>query len=307
MSSFVANELPPTDMLYVTYEGNQLEECTATVLRVVETDPEDGAENVSIVLDRSILHAQGGGQPSDWGSIALLTDDNQTNETNVVINITKVTMDRDTGVVTHTGSRQTSKIETPARLLREGDKVLVKVDTQQRRILSECHSGASQFSFYSTLLLAFSLTQKKLTTAGHVVDAAMARCAKWMKPIKGYHFLQGPYVEYEGTTADVDPELLQNIQSAFDQLVKEAIDTKIQLVSPIEAEELCNSREEPNLDVFQNPRTHQIRVVTIAGFSCPCGGTHVLNTSDLQERKWGITGMKSKKGVVRIKYNQNAR
>jgi len=46
-----------------------------------------------------------------------------------------------------------------------------------------------------------------------------------------------------------------------------------------------------------------IRVVTVAGWSSPCGGTHVKSTAELKERGWTITGIKSKKGAVRVKYN----
>ena len=47
---------------------------------------------------------------------------------------------------------------------------------------------------------------------------------------------------------------------------------------------------------------HHVRIVTVAGWSCPCGGTHVRSTGVLKERGWSILGIKSKKGVVRIKY-----
>ena len=52
--------------------------------------------------------------------------------------------------------------------------VKVCVNPIKRQILSECH------------------------TAGHVVDAAMAKCDMLLPPTKGYHFLDGPYVEYKG-------------------------------------------------------------------------------------------------------------
>jgi Ser-tRNA(Ala) deacylase AlaX len=42
--------------------------------------------------------------------------------------------------------------------------------------------------------------------------------------------------------------------------------------------------------------------VTVAGWPCPCGGTHVKSTGNLKGRRWGITGLKCKKGLVRVKY-----
>ena len=136
----------------------------------------------------------------------------------------------------------------------------------------------------------------------------MARCGKFLKASKAYHFLQGPYVEYEGSVpAEEKDTLLADLQTAFCQLVDEKIDTQIQIMSKEEADTVCNRQAQNfDMDVFAG-RDNTIRVVTVAGFPCPCGGTHVNSTSDLLERQWGITGIKSKKGVVRVKYNQNAK
>jgi Ser-tRNA(Ala) deacylase AlaX len=109
------------------------------------------------------MHPQGGGQPTDIGTIYVSNDTN-----NSTISIEKVTVDRDTGIVTHFG---TADKTTLSSLLETGTCVQVSVDPDQRQILSECH------------------------TAGHVVDSAMARCNRMLPPSKGYHFLDGPYVE----------------------------------------------------------------------------------------------------------------
>ena len=120
-------DLPPTDMLYMTYEGNQLMECTAKVLQVSQKTDETPA---SVVLDRSVLHAQGGGQPTDLG--VIVSADNES----ASFTIQKVMTDRATGVTQHTGS-----FATEEDTFREGDPVQVKVDAETRRILSECHTG----------------------------------------------------------------------------------------------------------------------------------------------------------------------
>ena len=136
---------------------------------------------------------------------------------------------------------------------------------------------------------------------------AMARCGKFLKPSKAYHFLEGPYVEYEGVLdADEKTTLLGKLQQAFADLVEEDIPTEIALLSADQADEICN-RQAQNFDmeVFKDPRTQQIRVVTVAGFPCPCGGTHVRSTAALRERQWGVTKIQAKKGVVRVKYGQN--
>jgi Ser-tRNA(Ala) deacylase AlaX len=261
--------LPPTNMLYMTYEGNWLTECSAQVLGFKRSADSDMVE---VYLDQSVLHAQGGGQPTDTGSITGVTG----NGGRVVVE--KVLMDRTTGITTHTGSLQ----DTDQPLV-VGDTVKVTIDAENRRILSECH------------------------TAGHVVDSAMARCGKFLQGSKAYHFLDGPYVEYKGTIAVDEREgVLKNLQSAFCQLVDENINTTIDILSKEEANAVCNKQgaQHFDMDVFADKKG-QVRVVAVAGFPCPCGGTHVRSTADLKERQWGVTGIRCKKGVVRIRYGQN--
>lgn len=78
-------------------------------------------------------------------------------------------------------------------LISSGTSVQVKVDSDNRQILSECH------------------------TAGHVIDAAMDRCGFHLPPTKGYHFLDGPYVEYKGKlSADKSKEdIVAELNEAF--------------------------------------------------------------------------------------------
>jgi Ser-tRNA(Ala) deacylase AlaX len=268
MVAETTEEMPPTNMLYMTYEGNWLTECSAQVLGFKQFAD---SEMVEVYLDQTVLHAQGGGQPTDTGSITGVTG----NGGRVVVE--KVLMDRATGITTHTGSLQDT-----AQPLAVGDTVKVTIDADNRRILSECH------------------------TAGHVVDSAMARCGKFLQGSKAYHFLDGPYVEYKGTIAvEEREEVLKNLQSAFCQLVDENIDTTIDILSKEEADAVCNRQAQYfDMDFFAD-NNGQVRVVAVAGFPCPCGGTHVRSTADLKERQWGVTGIRCKKGVVRIKYGQN--
>ena len=248
-------ELPSTDMLYLTFEGNWLRECEAKVLSV---------EEQQVCLDRTVLHAQGGGQPTDVGELRA---------NDVSVPVAKVLLDRSTGIATHF-------LESPSEALHPGDTITVHVDEARRQELSECHS------------------------AGHLVDSAMERCGKLFKPTKGYHFLDGPYVEYEGTIpVEERTPLVEDLQAAFDKLVEEDIPTKIELLPRAQADAICNRQAQNfDMDVFADPRTDEIRVVTVAGYPCPCGGTHVRSTKDLGA--WTVTGLKCKKGVVRVKYGK---
>ena len=93
--------------------------------------------------------------------------------------------------------------------------------------------------------------------------------------------------------------------SGIKELIDEDLPTNIQTLPIGEAESLCNrlaqnfnmkdytSAEDPN---------PLVRVVTVAGANCPCGGTHVRSTGALKERGWIVKGLKCKKGVVRVRY-----
>jgi len=270
--------IPPTEMIYYTYEGNFELECSSKVVSIDQKDSGDEKPaTVELCLDRTVMHAQGGGQPTDIGSITYQQDEKE-----IKVHINKVLIDRETGVAAHHGAVENKN--DLVCLPPVGTAVRVSVDRDTRQILSECH------------------------TAGHVVDSAMARCGKLMKPTKGYHFLDGSYVEYEGSIpVEERSQVLKDLQTAFQELVGEDIPTKIETMSEDRANELCN-RIAKNFDMKDfgggKDEPTDIRVVTVAGFPCPCGGTHVKSTGVLKANGWNVTGIKSKKGVVRVKYGQ---
>ena len=252
----MAENTVPTELIHLTYDGNFELECDAKVMCCRLTN---NGDTMQVELDRTTMHPQGGGQPTDIGTISAGEEKK--------IDVTNVTVDRDTGVVTHQG-----KGTTPFQV---GEKVKVSVDPDQRRILSECH------------------------TAGHVVDSAMARIGLVMPASKGYHFLDGPYVEYKGSIPPEErPAVLEQLKQAFADLVEEDIETKIETMSREDAELVCKNFD---LSMFAK-EGEPLRIVTVAGWHCPCGGTHVKSTKELKERKWRITGIKGKKSVVRVKY-----
>uniref|UniRef100_A0A7S4N7J1 Threonyl/alanyl tRNA synthetase SAD domain-containing protein n=1 Tax=Odontella aurita TaxID=265563 RepID=A0A7S4N7J1_9STRA len=273
-----------TELKHLTYSGNFELKCTATVLacRLCSPSDEDATASaeqsvtkVEMNLDVTTMHPQGGGQPTDIGNIF-----SEGGAARAIID--RVSLDRETGVVTHHGRVESTTGGDLSENFSPGDSVSVAVDPSRRLVLSECH------------------------TAGHVVDSAMARCGRILPPTKGYHFLDGPYVEYKGS---IPPEergsLLTDLQAAFQDLVKDDIATTIETLSKDDAERVCN-RLAKNFD-FSEFGEEDVRVVTVAGWPCPCGGTHVKSTGQLIERGWSITGIKCKKGVVRVKYNLSKR
>jgi len=109
-------------------------------------------------------------------------------------------------------------------------------------------------------------------------------------------------VEYKGSIPPNErEETIKSLNAAFQDLLNEDTETKIEALPQDEADKLCN-RLAKNFNMSDYGEGN-IRVVTVAGWSSPCGGTHVKSTAELKEGGWTITGIKSKKGVVRVKYN----
>ena len=94
--------------------------------------------------------------------------------------------------------------------------------------------------------------------------------------------------------------LVSRLKAEFAGLVDEDIATTIEMMEKARAEARLNKVQQ-NFDfsVFKDPT---VRVVGVAGFQCPCGGTHVKSTGSL--RDYTVVGIKVKKGVVRIKYDR---
>ena len=285
------DEVKATELIHLSYDGKFKLDTEAVVLCSViddkTTDTTTKMKNIPIQLQLDItsMHPQGGGQPTDTGTITAISSSDDGTSYSAKIN--KVTIDRSTGIVTHAGhiwsddpNNTNTSIESD--YFPTNTKVKVSVDADNRQILSECH------------------------TAGHVVDAAMARIEMNLKPTKGYHFLDGPYVEYKGTI-DVKErdDFLSRLKVAYQELIDEDIATNIQTLSVDEADTLCNrTASNFNLKDFTSPDDPdpKVRVVTVAGYDCPCGGTHAKSTGILKNRGWCVKGLRCKKGLVRIRY-----
>lgn len=64
----------------------------------------------------------------------------------------------------------------------------------------------------------------RIHSAGHLLDVAMKRAGRTdLKPSKGYHFPDGPYVEYEGVVDEADrPALIESLTKHCNDLIEEA-------------------------------------------------------------------------------------
>jgi Ser-tRNA(Ala) deacylase AlaX len=218
------------------------------------------SEQSSIVLDATVFSPQGGGQPSDEGVIEGEFG---------CFKVEKVRFDGEKIVHYGTG-------DLP---LEKGVVVKLMVDKEKRSLFSRLHS------------------------AGHALDRAMANLgypSDRLKATKGYHFPDGPSVEYEIVGAPPTPEEMASLPSSLTtemlSLVEANIDTEvIQDISKAEAIETTDLTES---DLKGYPE--RLRLVKIAGTFLPCSGTHVKSSGMIGPVT--VTRAKKKKNTLKISY-----
>jgi Ser-tRNA(Ala) deacylase AlaX len=134
-----------------------------------------------------------------------------------------------------------------------GDTVLCQVDHNRRSLHNRLHS------------------------AGHVVDMAITALKLPWIPGKGYHFPEGPYVEYAGTLEGINKEnLKQEIEKLCNQFIQQAPDTTLHFMDKEVMKKVCHHVPD------YVPTNKPSRVVMYGDFGVPCGGTHVKNLRDIK-------------------------
>jgi len=153
----------------------------------------------------------------------------------------------------------------------DGEEVKCRVDSERRLLNTRLHSG------------------------GHVLDMAVNELGYDWKPGKGYHFPDGPYVEYE---ADLKGEPVEEITTKLNSKIQEilgrGIKTEIRFVALEEMALLCRHVPE------YLPKDKPSRVVLYGNFGVPCGGTHVSQLGDIGSVR--IRKIKDKSGTLRVSY-----
>jgi Ser-tRNA(Ala) deacylase AlaX len=135
-----------------------------------------------VVLDQTIFYAQGGGQPCDFGII-----DSQ----ELSLNINFVSFNN--GLVQHYFKDEIDQNKLDNLI---GRNVSLKIDSERRIINAKSH------------------------TSGHLLASIVEKLDKELVGMKGYHFPEGPYVEFKGKLSALTSEEL--IQKAG-ELMKERI------------------------------------------------------------------------------------
>lgn len=199
-----------------------------------------------LILDQTIFYPQGGGQPSDSGQIIIV-------DKKITFNIHFVGFNN--GVVHHYFKEDDILLDD----LIENDAEL-KVDDLKR------------------------INHAKSHTSGHLLANIVELIAPELKGIKGYHFPEGPYVEFTGKLSSVTNEELTN--KAI-EIIKQKIQEEAKItVKIMETEE----------------SEHKSRLVQISGLEAvPCGGTHLSNLNELKEIF--IRKINFSKGNTKISYS----
>lgn len=171
------------------------------------------------------------------------------------------------GEVLHIGKMISDSIQ-------EGDTVQLSVNHERREMIAKLQSG------------------------GHLIDMAMREVGKEdLIPTKGFHFPEGPNVEYEGTVAEEERESLKSkLQEVLDRMIEKGYEVKVKLSTKDEATNLCYFVP-PNL-----PENKPIRIVSVWNDEyMPCGAIHVSNIRELKGLL--ITKIKCKGGSTKVSYS----
>jgi len=147
---------------------------------------------------------------------------------------------------------------------------------------------------------------RRIHSAGHLLDLAMRRAGltpeAGIVPGKGYHFPDGPWVEYEGAiAADVVQALPERLNAICAEILAENGATRVLVAAPSD-EAALRAHGIPASLVEHLPRDAPVRFVAVAAPDnwCPCGGTHVDAAADI--RKLTISRVRSKKGLTKVNY-----
>lgn len=161
----------------------------------------------------------------------------------------------------------------------KGAEIKLMVDAEKRMLFSRLHS------------------------AGHALDRAMANLGypnDRLKATKGYHFPDGPSVEYEIIGAPLTPEemgsLPSSLTSEMQSLVEADIETEV--IQDITKAEAIERTELTESELEGYPE--RLRLVKIANCFLPCSGTHVKRSGVIGPVT--VTRAKKKKNTLKISY-----
>jgi len=135
----------------------------------------------------------------------------------------------------------------------------------------------------------------QIHTAGHLVAAVIESIDLSLVALKGYHFPEGPYVEFQGFRPENADEFIARANRALETAVQSALAVTAEWVAP---SDLGNR----GLRLPQGRNSEEpLRVVQIGTYPpVPCGGTHVCCLSEIT--RVSLNKIKAKGGNLRVSY-----
>lgn len=188
----------------------------------------------------------------------------------------------------------------------EGSTGRLLVDDVRVSDAAVVHKGAIEGSLRAVEAVTASVdadrrrTMSRLHSAGHVVDLAVMSLGWSWIPGKGYHFPDGPYVEYSGgLEGRVAEDVASQIEAEARRVVAMGCPVTLRFVRA-DSDDRALRFLPPGVS-----GSDEVRVVEYGSFAVPCGGTHV---SDLAEIGGiAIRKVREKKGNVRVSYEVRER
>ncbi len=237
----------------------------------------DGSDEDHVVVTaETIFHPQGGGQPSDQGTMGATAATNGNASSTPPFEVRAVRMDVvNDGQVLHLG--RFASTAAAASLQQPGTAVEQAIDVEKRVYYSRLH------------------------TAGHVLGAAVRHLVmdrvEGFDELKASHFPDSAGCEFRGV---IEGAWKPEIQKKVDEYVAAAMPVEIDFWDADEFRREGLERLIPDSS-FLAPGETKFRVVKIVGAEVyPCGGTHV-DTTDLCGETT-VRKIARSKGISRVSY-----
>lgn len=249
-----------------------LEPTNQEVFKQVGTDAD-----FVIVTKETIFHPQGGGQPSDEGTMVALSLGTEGAANGPEFRVRAVRMDAlHAGQVLHLGSYAAADLPDNSGM-HAGDTIEMAVDEDKRLLYSRLH------------------------TAGHVLGSAVRSLLEHEVPgfdeLKASHFPDRAGCEFQG---NIEGKWKEPIQGRVDEYLARKMPVEIDFWTEQDFKNAGLEKLIPDKKLLP-PGEDRFRVVKIVGAEVyPCGGTHV-DTTDL----CGATTVKKisrSKGTSRVSY-----
>ncbi|KAL1969212.1 hypothetical protein VTN77DRAFT_466 [Rasamsonia byssochlamydoides] len=231
-----------------------------------KTAPDD---DYVVATSETIFHPQGGGQPSDTGT--MKSDNNK----EITFEV-KMARKLSNGQILHAGSFISQADDK--QIFSEGETVVQAVDNDKRDYHSRLH------------------------TAGHLIGLAVRQLADSIpnvSELKANHAPGSSFVEFQGL---IGGEHKDAIQQKVTDMVMQSLPVNVCWWDERKVRECCTGVP----DAVTVPDDGLMRVVEVQGVGAyPCGGTHLPTTYDIGEVV--VRKISRQKGISKISYEVKER